>query len=172
MCNGPCVTTSKFTPPPHGIDWRIPKSKTGGFTQPIPEASISEILVAPPLRAFFAIAPDDGGPLFRGTHREGSRVVWQPPTRVNKRGRQVPNPFKQGAWNTEIRKALKAVKPDCNPSDYSSHSFRSGAATALVEGGGSYDDARQLLGHKSDSATAHYVKSSLETRRKLAAATL
>ena len=70
-------------------------------------------------------------------------------------------------WNQHIRRALTAIRPALNACVYSSHSFRSGASTALVERGASLDDARQLLNHRSEKAVAHYVKSNLELRRKL-----
>jgi integrase len=53
-----------------------------------------------------------------------------------------------------------------------SHSLRSGAATAVVEAGGSLDDARQLLNHKSDTAAAHYAKSAANKRRQRASTML
>ena len=106
----------------------------------------------------------------------GNATVWQPPTRTIKAGRrqghEVPNPLKNSAWIEALRTAIHTVRPDCDARIYTSHSLRSGAATALVEAGGSLDDARQLLNHKSETAAAHYVKAGEDRRRRLASTML
>ena len=108
--------------------------------------------------------------------RNGTVTVWQPPTRLvksgSKKGRTLPNNLYPIAWIQELRTAIAAVDPDIDAKLYTSHSLRSGAATALVEAGGSIDDARQLLNHKSDGAVIHYVKSGDKRSRKLAGSLL
>ena len=75
-----------------GIDWYIPKSKTGRLLQPIPESTASGHPVAPLLREFLTHhAPKDQGPLFRRTCFRGSLCVWQPP--VQPRTPTTPNPI-------------------------------------------------------------------------------
>jgi integrase len=160
-------------PPGHGADCFIARSKTGPYTQPIPEATADRrIPVTPALRAFLAIAPSDDGPLFRGTMKTGHTQTWQPPNRIVRKGRYagktVPNPLSTSAWIEALRDAIKKADPACNAALYTSHSLRSGAATALVEAGGSIDDARQLLNHKSETAVAHYVKANPDRRRRVA----
>ena len=163
--------------PPGGIDCLLVKSKTGPYTQPIPETSADgKIQIAQAIRHFLAVAPTDKGPLFRGVERKGKHTVWQPPTRVirsgKNQGKVVPNPISSSAWLDALRLAISSVRPDCDADIYTSHSLRSGAATAVVEAGGSLDDARQLLNHKSDTAAAHYVKSAANKRRQRASTML
>jgi integrase len=107
-----------------------------------------------------------------GPHvRRGNGFKLGPSTKLVK-GKWVPNAIADGAWNKIICDGITAARPNIDPTVYTSHGLRSGAATSLVENGGSLDDARQLLGHRSEQAVACYVKSNIERRRKIASSTL
>jgi integrase len=141
-----------------GFLWFIPHSKTDqrgvGQTVPIPEQIKGGLQVAAVLRRFLLIAPTDGGALFRPTTLRGT--AWAPPVGPTSPGMRPPAVFTNQSWNSELRAAIGQACPEAEGFHFTSHSFRSGGATNLLEQGLSYEECRALLGHRSLNAVHAY----------------
>jgi integrase len=144
--------------PGKGFLWLVPHSKTDqrgvGTSIPIPETIKGGLQVAQVLRRFLAVGPSDGGVLFRPTANRGSE--WTPPVLPLNPGTRPEAVFTNQTWNAELRAAIAKACPDAASFHFTSHSFRSGGATNLLEQGLSYEECRALLGHRSLNAVHAY----------------
>ena len=158
----------------NGFSWCISKSKCSQLHRDVlhvPETTCDGYRVSHMLREFLGIAPQVGL-MFRATMvTSGSRNhVWKPAASVerqfNDRGHKVLVPacegYKSGEWNHNLRRILRLACPDFNANMASSHSLRSGGATAALQALGSEGRplVQQMLRHKCSDSTASYTRAS------------
>ena len=121
------------------------------------------------LRDFLLIAPREGL-IFRATMatpgsrmhswKSASTLAWQ----FDGRGHKVLVPqcegFKSGKWNDNMRRILRQACPAFNADCVTSHSLRSGGATAALRvlGAKICPVVQQMLCHKSLDSTMSYVR--------------
>ena len=142
-----------------GYEWELPTSKTSR------EPYVFTIIgpAAMELKAFLAIAPNNGGYIFRpikshlicrGLNEWKEPKSSVPPLSLKEGGK--PD-FSVDAFNGMLREAVKDVSADDKVYRFTSHSFRKGRATQMYFDGVSTEEIGSQLRHASERTLGYYI---------------